>query len=142
MFNEIGILRRLEKAEVNHVARLVVACWISAPSLAVIVTESAGRSVSTLVDHDDHCISIQLASTVFMQIAKALSHLHHEMSLCHRDVSPGNICWSEKKGMATLIDFEYSADCSQAIPRGGNAVGTLGFIAPEIFLEEEYNGNI
>lgn len=72
---------------------------------------------------------------VASSISSALAHCH-EVGICHRDVKPENI----------IIDKDYSAkliDFGCACPRfelGNQLVGTIPFIAPELFLDSASDG--
>jgi serine/threonine protein kinase len=67
-------------------------------------------------------------------VVLGLHHLHVE-GVVHRDLKPENVVLSSQ-GHPVLIDFEHSVDSTLATlrtaPGGTAAVGTLGYMAPEL----------
>lgn len=80
----------------------------------------------------------------------------HENGWCHRDIKPENICYSLHDKTITLIDFDFAIVYDEPIRENNNgeeeidipkdvkrlkgAVGTAGFIPPEMFTNSYYNG--
>ena len=80
----------------------------------------------------------------------------HENRWCHRDIKPENICYSLHNKTITLIDFDFAIVYDEPIRENNNgeeeidipkdvkrlkgAVGTAGFIPPEMFTNSYYNG--
>ena len=80
----------------------------------------------------------------------------HENRWCHRDIKPENICYSLHDKTITLIDFDFAIVYDEPIRENNNgeeeidipkdvkrlkgAVGTAGFIPPEMFTNSYYNG--
>ena len=80
----------------------------------------------------------------------------HENGWCHRDIKPENICYSLHNKTITLIDFDFAIVYDEPIRENNNgeeeidipkdvkrlkgAVGTAGFIPPEMFTNSYYNG--
>jgi hypothetical protein len=60
----------------------------------------------------------------------------HDAGLLHRDVKPANVFVTEE-GRGTLLDLGLVSDpASTAVTATGNLVGTLRYLAPELFLGE------
>eukprot|EP00943_MAST-04B_sp_MAST-4B-sp1_P002718 g2718.t1 len=77
----------------------------------------------------------------------ALQYLHQN-KWCHRDIKPENICCSLNDNRITLIDFDFAiireinenVQEKEDVYKLKGAVGTAGFIPPEMFNCEFYDG--
>ncbi|HRK07385.1 MAG TPA: serine/threonine-protein kinase [Pseudobdellovibrionaceae bacterium] len=76
---------------------------------------------------------------IFKELASGLQHAH-DSGIVHRDIKPGNIL-IDKHGHAKLIDFgiakfRQGEDDSGFRTETGILIGTLNYIAPELFRGE------
>lgn len=77
-----------------------------------------------------------------MQVAEALDFIHAQ-GFIHRDIKPENILF-DKHGNAYLSDFGIAKAVGEGTAQetnltGGGAIGTPGYIAPEILLGQDYD---
>jgi len=64
----------------------------------------------------------------------------HQKGITHRDIKPSNIM-VDNQGRARLVDFGLATVVGKKrLTRSGAAVGTLGYVAPEIVLGEQADG--
>ncbi|MCO4771759.1 MAG: serine/threonine protein kinase [Deltaproteobacteria bacterium] len=76
------------------------------------------------------------AVAVVQQLCAALDAAH-EVGVVHRDVKPANVL-IRPDGSVKLVDFGIaSSSAGRRLTRTGNAVGTPGFMAPEILSGAE-----
>ncbi|KAH0661067.1 hypothetical protein KY290_027038 [Solanum tuberosum] len=83
------------------------------------------------------CLSLDLRCRVGLDVAKALSYLHHDCRSCilHLDVKPENILLDENH-RAILADFGLSKLMGKDESRVVTTIrGTRGYLAPEWLLE-------
>ncbi|KAG5598235.1 hypothetical protein H5410_029605 [Solanum commersonii] len=83
------------------------------------------------------CLSLDLRCRVGLDVAKALSYLHHDCRSCilHLDVQPENILLDENH-RAILVDFGLSKLMGKVESRVVTMIrGTRGYLAPEWLLE-------
>ncbi|PHT29036.1 putative receptor-like protein kinase [Capsicum baccatum] len=83
------------------------------------------------------CLSLDLRCRVAVDVAKALSYLHHDCRSCilHLDVKPENILLDENH-RAILADFGLSKLMGKDESRVVTTIrGTRGYLAPEWLLE-------
>ena len=80
-----------------------------------------------------------IARTMLHQIISAVAYMHRE-GYVHRDLKDENIMLTADN-QVKIIDFGYSAKLETIAigSRFQNYVGTLGFMAPEIFRNRVYN---
>ena len=81
---------------------------------------------------------------IIIQILDALNYLHNEVKICHRDLKPENMLIKnngKNKPIIKLIDFgtaEYIPNEKKITGK----IGTLKYMAPEIFSKSFYNEKI
>lgn len=84
------------------------------------------------------------AINVIIQILDALNYLHNEVKICHRDLKLEN-CLVRNNGQnqpfIKLIDFG-TADYIHNGKKMSGKIGTLKYMAPEIFINPFYNEKI
>ena len=90
----------------------------------------------------------QVVLGVFLKLFDAVAFMHSN-GWCHRDIKPENICvilypgeeWY--RSHPVLIDFDYAVRTSPSnsgLRKLTGAVGSAGFIPPEMFTETQYDG--
>ena len=86
------------------------------------------------IDHSAARISISIRSVVraCFQLAEAFDQLHSK-GLCYKDISLGNIFIDPKNGDILICDNDNVEENGR---NNGLAVGTAGFMAPEVLLGE------
>ena len=81
---------------------------------------------------------------IIIQILDALNYLHNEVKICHRDLKLEN-CLVRNNGQnqpfIKLIDFG-TADYIHNGKKMSGKIGTLKYMAPEIFIKPFYNEKI
>ena len=85
------------------------------------------------VTKDEGPVAITLAKQWFLQISSALDHAH-SIGIVHRDIKPANIIVTPNNETAYLVDFgiAISKDDSRKLTAAGYAMGTAGYLAPEL----------
>lgn len=78
--------------------------------------------------------------SIFKKVAKSVSHCH-ESGIVHRDIKPENILVDfDVYGQVTnlkLTDFGHACASSETDKKvNGNDIGTLGYVSPEVYLEQ------
>jgi eukaryotic-like serine/threonine-protein kinase len=81
------------------------------------------------------------AINILAQLLKALQYAH-ERGVWHRDVKPANILLTSD-GQVKITDFGIArVESSNSTQAGGAIMGTPGFIAPEMYLSDEFDHRI
>ena len=81
---------------------------------------------------------------IIIQILEGLNYLHNEVGICHRDLKPENCLIrnnGKNKPFIKLIDFG-TAEYIHNGKRISGKIGTLKYMAPEIFVNPFYNEKI
>ncbi|KAF8032736.1 hypothetical protein BT93_D1601 [Corymbia citriodora subsp. variegata] len=108
--------------------------------LAVVMEYAAGGQLLKILNNDGRFTEDE-ARVFFQQLISGVSHFH-SAETCHRDLKLESILLDGSPTRCLKIcDFGYSRSTllhSQA----NSAVGTLGYIAPEVLLGKEYDGKI
>jgi len=87
------------------------------------------------------------AVAIIGQVARALDSAHRS-GLVHRDIKPSNVLLASvgagEDPFAYLVDFgiarAVAGNTAVALTKAGTAVGTLDYMAPERFLEQDVDG--
>ena len=85
-----------------------------------------------------------LCIEIMIQILEALNYLHFEAKVCHRDLKPENFLINidkNNKPTVKLIDFGVAQYLFKGQGLKGK-IGTLKYMAPEIFIKECYNEKV
>jgi eukaryotic-like serine/threonine-protein kinase len=80
------------------------------------------------------------AINILAQLLKALQYAH-EHGVWHRDVKPANILLMGD-GQVKVTDFGIARVESSNLTQAGAIMGTPGFIAPEMYLSDEFDHRI
>ena len=109
-----------------------------------MVQKDAGLDLHQLLKHKNlKKFDTPFIILIMEQLFDALNFLHGH-HCCHRDVKPENICYSIHNNAITLIDFDLAIISNNKsatdIQNLHGAVGTAGFIPPEMFTDKNYNG--
>jgi serine/threonine protein kinase len=96
-----------------------------------------GDSLADRIDEGGP-LSFKDAATVVAQIAEALDYAHG-LGFIHRDVKPSNVFF-DAQGNAVLGDFGLVKSAEESVvarSSTGGIVGTLAYIAPEIWDDQQ-----
>eukprot|EP00443_Scrippsiella_acuminata_P097283 CAMPEP_0115663400 /NCGR_PEP_ID=MMETSP0272-20121206/47820_1 /TAXON_ID=71861 /ORGANISM="Scrippsiella trochoidea, Strain CCMP3099" /LENGTH=523 /DNA_ID=CAMNT_0003101745 /DNA_START=67 /DNA_END=1634 /DNA_ORIENTATION=- len=86
-------------------------------------------------------LSVKQVVWIMSQLVEAVAHIHLGPRLCHRDIKPENFTVMETPDRLTLklMDFDMATVQHNEF-RCRSAVGTVPFTAPEVLLENQYDG--
>lgn len=112
----------------------------------IVMELCTGGTLSDVIARQKGPLPESHAAHILGGVLAALKYLHEEAFVTHRDLKPDNILMPSLEapyGPAKLSDFGLSNFVSVGIPRDGlpfeedavltSAVGSPGFVAPEIF---------
>jgi predicted ATPase len=77
--------------------------------------------------------TLEFKISLLIQMLQALAYLHRR-DVLHRDLKPANVLVSN--GMVKVLDFGLSTSVQDQHDAEGSVVGTLAYIAPELFQGE------
>ncbi|ELP88043.1 carbon catabolite-derepressing protein kinase, putative [Entamoeba invadens IP1] len=129
---ELAILRILHHPHIIN----YYASYETSKLLYVVQELLSGGELYTYVDKKGK-LSVSESVKFFLQIVSALEYIHR-WQICHRDVKLENVLLSSDLHTAKLCDF------GMATYTGGqklkDSCGSYFYAAPELFLEESYDG--
>ena len=79
----------------------------------------------------------QVARYIFIQIIQAITYLHEEAQIIHRDIKLDNILFDSKNCEVKLSDFTVSRGEIKPESRMFDCEGTPSFTAPECTVVEK-----
>lgn len=82
-------------------------------------------------------VSEPTTKLIFMQVLKALTHVHSKQ-MAHRDLKAENIIFDEESGEVKLIDFGFACIAKEKLKV---FCGTPSYMSPEIVSKREYLGS-
>jgi len=80
----------------------------------------------------------KLSRTIFLQLARALEHLHNE-GVAHRDLKPENLLFDSNFKLK-IVDFGFAMSFAKKAMK--TELGTRGYMAPEILERGEYSSKV
>ncbi|KAL1898305.1 serine/threonine protein kinase [Ceratocystis pirilliformis] len=137
---EIHVMSYLRRPEYEHPNIVEMECFFEDNENYYIEMVPHGLPGMDLFDY----IELRAANmpeaecrSIFLQVARAVDHLHNVAKVVHRDIKDENMIL-DGKGVIKLIDFG-----SAAYIKSGPFnvfVGTIDYAAPEVLAGKPYNG--
>ena len=141
---EVHVLKNFAHPNIVHLQEV-----IHAPENLYIVTELCLMDLHK--HHNDVGLSEYGAQQVIFGILKPLNHLHSQ-GICHLDLKPENILLAAHVDVNNishydvrlcdfgLVNMAKNPEADKSVVRRGYACGTPGFFAPEMILDNSFEG--
>lgn len=142
---EVDILQRLEHPNVVKSMPVPKDLWCLEDELPLMCMEfCSGGDLRKVLNMPTNCCGLPQAEilAIISDLASALGFLHNRR-IIHRDLKPENVVLqpSHKRTIYKLIDLGYAKELGQS-SLALSFVGTLQYIAPELFLSQEYTKSV
>jgi serine/threonine protein kinase len=124
-------------SSVNHPFIVRMFDLIETPFSWMLVSEYGSRGDLLAFVNTNHGFSEDLARSVFVQLFKAVAHLHTDQKMVHRDLKLENILIDEN-GNLKLIDFGFATRFTDPRETFSKRCGSPAYVAPEIVTGAPY----
>ena len=108
----------------------------------IVMNYLSGGDLLEYIEKKDELISEKEAAKIIKEIAKGIKYMHL-FGLVHRDLKPENIVFENKNDIESLkiIDFGLTKTLASQ-EKTNEAIGTLTYLAPEVFSHKPYDNKI
>ncbi|CAK4086832.1 unnamed protein product [Aphanomyces euteiches] len=131
-----GEIGALKDAKLRHASLLSLRDVVHTPKFIYLITERGGRDLFDFFGSHER-IPEAMAVRISFKIVEAVKHMHSQ-EYCHRDLKPENILFTPETFVIKLVDFGLCAKVGAAPLT--DFCGSPGFFAPEMLLQETYDG--
>ncbi len=102
----------------------------------------SGGDLLEYIEKKEDLISEKEAAKIIKEIAKGIKYMHL-FGLVHRDLKPENIVFENENDIESLkiIDFGLTKTLARQ-EKTNEAIGTLTYLAPEVFSHKPYDNKI
>ncbi|KAL0964168.1 hypothetical protein UPYG_G00320140 [Umbra pygmaea] len=145
---EIQIMKKLSHDNVvraRDVPEEIQRCSIAVNDLPLLAMEYCSRGdLRKLLNEPENCCGLKesLVLSLLSNVGSGIQYLH-EHKIIHRDLKPENIVLQEISGKLVhkIIDLGYAKDLDQG-SLCTSFVGTLQYLAPELFENKPYTVSV
>ena len=153
--NELYVLERISERTLSHphIIKLHKHFVVKTPSnnerrVYIFMQLAEGGSLSTFLKTQRNGLAEDVAKRIFAQIVSALNYMHGK-GFAHLDIKPGNVLLEQKvdtldNAKCLISDFGLSRlgrNTDGGTIKVSHFGGTKLFMAPEIFMLNEYAGD-
>lgn len=139
---ELSVLKR-----VHHSNIIKFVDYIHSPESIYLMTEVAGKDLFEFFDTHPMGVKGEIAKEIMLGIVSPIIYLH-SIGICHRDLKPENVLLdidasdinSITRNKIQICDFGQCAENTDKERMFDDLCGSPGFFAPEMILDERYNG--
>eukprot|EP00050_Salpingoeca_kvevrii_P016009 m.51846 g.51846 ORF g.51846 m.51846 type:complete len:325 (+) comp6642_c0_seq2:58-1032(+) len=135
MVSEVAVLRQLKHPNLPAFVEL----FESEQYVYLVQERVRGEEVFSRIEAQGP-LPEDVARPVLAQLLDALTYLHDDLSLIHRDLKPEHILYSNRNFVlpVKLLDFGVACRCDKGT-KLTDIVGTPGYVAPEVIGDSEYD---
>ncbi|KAG8194837.1 hypothetical protein JTE90_017273 [Oedothorax gibbosus] len=139
---EVDMMSRLNHPNVVRGIPVPPELDVPATEMPLLAMEYCSNGdLRKLLNKSENCCGLQekQARLIMKHVSSAVNYLH-SMRIIHRDLKPENIVIQEKNGNVVykLIDLGYAKELDQG-SLCTSFVGTLQYLAPELFTSQKYS---
>ena len=142
--NEVEIMKRLRHRNIIKALELPFKHPDEKVELPILCMEYCGKGdLRKVLNRTENCCGVieKEALKVMRDISSAVEYLHSN-NITHRDLKPENIVLQESDNISyKLIDLGYAKELGEA-SASASIVGTLNYVAPELFWREKYSCSV
>ncbi|RDL35008.1 uncharacterized protein BP5553_06939 [Venustampulla echinocandica] len=133
VMREVKILSRLKHPHIINLKK----AFRSSNTLYLFTELASGGDLFSYLDSHGGVLQDWQSRVISFQIVLAIEYLHSN-NIAHRDIKPENILISQTGfgGRVMLTDFGFANSVNEKTGRLMSAVGTEGYVAPEVKAAE------
>ena len=138
IYHEVNIMKLLNHPHIVHLEDY----FEDDEYIYIIMEYLSGGDLLEFIEEKENFLTEKISAKIIKEIARGIKYMNL-FGLIHRDLKPENIVFAKKDDITSLkiIDFGLTKTLGND-EKAKEAIGTITYLAPEVFLHKPYNHKV